>query len=323
MRTVLRALVAVVVLLVVFAAGVYGWATSSTNRFFSRTIESHAVDFPIPYPLPDTEVEAMGLDPEAAGVVALEQALERGRHLVSARYPCAECHGANFGGGVMVDAFPIGTILGPNLTQGQGSRVLDYTAADWDRAVRHGILPDGRPSIMPSEEFLRMSDQELSDIIAYIQALPNVDNEVPAPKLGPLGRILVATGQIRASADLVPSHDAPHLELPPPAGVTVEFGQHLAATCVGCHTMSYSGGPVAGGDPSWPPAANLTPHAEGLAGWSYEDFRRAMLELRRPDGSEIRPPMDLVVPFVSRMTDVEMEAIWEYLRSLDPLPTGG
>lgn len=323
MRSLLRLLAIALLVIVVLAVGAYGWASASTNRFLSRTFESHRVDFPIPHPLPAGEAEALGLTPEQAEGEALERAIERGRHLIAARYPCAECHGANFGGGVMVDAFPIGTILGPNLTQGRGSRVADYAPADWDRAVRHGILPDGRPSLMPSEEFVRMSDQELSDIIVYIQSQPNVDNEVPAPKLGPLGRVLVATGQIIASADIVPSHDAPHRELPPEAAVTVEFGEHLAATCVGCHGMSLAGGPIVGGDPSWPPASNLTPHPDGLAGWSYEDFRRALVEARRPDGTELRPPMSLIIPFATRMTDVELEAMWTYLSSLQSLPTGG
>jgi len=53
----------------------------------------------------------------------------------------------------MVDAFPFDAFLGPNLTMGAGSVVLDYTPAEWDRIVQHGILPDGRPAIMPSKDF--------------------------------------------------------------------------------------------------------------------------------------------------------------------------
>ena len=43
------------------------------------------------------------------------------RHLVEARYGCGECHGRNFGGGVMIDNPAIGRLLGPNLTTGKGS----------------------------------------------------------------------------------------------------------------------------------------------------------------------------------------------------------
>jgi len=322
MKTFLKITGVLVLALVLIGAGGYMWASVATNRTLSQTYQSHSVDFPIPFPLTEEEREELGITDEAeAAQVALERARERGRHLVQARYPCTECHGADFGGGTMVDAFPIGRLLGPNLTSGNGSRTVGYTTADWDRLVRHGILPDGRPTLMPSEDFVLMSDQELSDIIAYIQAQPPVDHEVAPISLGPLGRFLVASGQIHLSAELVASHDAPHPSLPPPTEVSVEFGRHLAATCTGCHGSDFSGGPIAGGDPSWAPARNLTPHESGLAGWSYGDFATAMRDARRPDGTAILPPMTLVTPYAQSMTEVEMEALWVYFQSLPPVPS--
>lgn len=316
MKKLLKVVVAALAAVVLVAVGFFTWAHASTNKTLSRTFEAHVVDFPVPYPLSEEERE--GLTPEEAEALALERALERGRHLLAARYACGECHGSDFGGGVMVDAFPIGSLLGPNLTTGQGGITANYTIADWDRIVRHGIRPDGGPAVMPSEDFLRMSDQELSDIIAYIRSLPPVDNEVPPVRLGPLGKVLVATGQIHLSADLIPEHTAPHLDVPPSSAVTVEFGEHLAAVCTGCHGMEFTGGPIAGGDPAWVPAADIT--ARGLRGWSYADFRTAMLEARRPDGTEIRLPMSMIIPFAQQMTDVEMEALWIYLNTLNPQP---
>ena len=308
--------------LLLLGAGFYTWASATSSRSLARSIDSHAWEVPVPYPLEVGEMEARGLTSGEAEAEALARALERGRHLVEARYACGECHGSDFGGGVMVDAFPIGRLLGPNLTSGRGGVTASYTTADWDRIIRHGILPGGRPAVMPSEDFLLMSDQELSDIIAYIRSLPPVDNEVPPIRLGPLGKLLVASGEFVFSADLIDAHDAPHAELPPPAEVSVAFGRHLSGVCTGCHAMDLAGGKIAGGDPGWVAAANLTPHADGLRDWSYEDFRRAMLESRRPDGSEIREPMSFVAPFAQNMTEVEMEAIWTYLRSIEARPTG-
>ncbi len=321
MKLLLRIVLVLVVAVALLATGVYAWASASSSRTLNRTIEVHEVDFPIPFPLEADEIAELGLSPAEAEALAHERAVERGRHLVHARYPCGDCHGDDYGGGVMVDAFPIGTLLGPNLTSGRGSVVLDYTPADWSRIVRHGVRKDGRPAVMPSEDFLRMSDQELSDIVAYIESLPPVDNELRAVKLGPLGRILMATGEIKLSVDLIESHDAPHPVYPPPTEVSVEFGQHLGGVCVGCHGMEMTGGKIAGGDPAWVPASNLTPHAEGLAGWSYEDFVAAMRDARRPDGSEIRVPMTFVQPYAQQMTEVEMQALWTYLQSLPPQPT--
>ncbi|HUF76462.1 MAG TPA: c-type cytochrome [Longimicrobiales bacterium] len=292
------------------------------HGIFSQTVVTHRVDFPVPYPLAPEELAALeaGQDPEA---VALERAIERGRHLVGSRYVCGDCHGESYGGGVMVDDPMVGTALGPNLTRGRGTRVSGYTPADWDRAVRHGVLPDGTPSVMPSGDFLLMSDQELSDVIAYIGSLPPVDNEVPAKRLGPLGNMLVATGQLPVAAMLMDSHDEPHAELPPATEVSLEFGRHMAGVCTGCHGPDFSGGPIVGGDPSWAPARNITLHPEGLAGWTYEDFETALREGKRPDGTALAEPMTFVTPYAANMTDVEMRALWTYLQSVPALPTGG
>jgi mono/diheme cytochrome c family protein len=173
---------------------------------------------------------------------------------------------------------------------------------------------------MPSGDFQRMSDQELSDIVSYIRSLPPVDNEMPPVVLGRLGKVLVATGQLPLSADLIGSHHEEHPPMPPAAEVSVEFGRHLAGVCTGCHGSDFAGGPIAGGDPSWPAARNLTPHERGLGPWSYEDFVTAMRQGRRPNGSELRDPMASMAPAAQRMTAVELEALWTYLRSLEPLP---
>lgn len=321
MKTILKILGSLLVLVLLAATGAYLWASSATSRVLSATYEAHAVDFPIPFPLSEEEVAELELDPESAQRLALEQAVERGRHLVNARYACVECHGANLGGGVMVDAFPIGTLLGPNLTEGAGSRTLGYSTTDWDRVVRHGILPDGRPSIMPSEDFRLMSDQELSDIVAFIRSHPPVDNTVPEPAFGPLGKVLVATGAFPLPVTRIESHDSPHRVLPPVTEVSAEFGAHLAATCTGCHGHDLSGGPIVGGDPSWPPARNLTPHPSALGSWSYEDFVTAMRQGVRPDGTAIVEPMTLMTPYARQMTDIEMEAMWTYLQSLTAVGT--
>jgi len=301
------------------AGGFYAWASLASNRLWAEPVAVHTVDFPIPFPLDPEEVASEGLSEEQAAALALERALERGRHLVQARYACTECHGVNFAGGVMVDAPVMARLFGPNLTAGEGSRTRDYTPADWDRIVRHAVLPDGRPATMPSEDFQLMSDQELSDIVAFIRSQPAVDNEVPAPAFGPLGKVLVALGQIPLSATKIATHDQPHGMEPPVAEPTADFGRHLAGVCTGCHGLSLAGGKILGGDPAWPEAADLTP--SGLGGWSYDQFRSAMLDGRRPDGTALRIPMTGVAPYAANMTDVEMEALWSYLRSLPA--TGG
>ncbi len=307
--------------LVLLLAGGWLWASSTTEEILARDIETHEVGFPVPFPLTPEELDAADVAPAEADRVARERAIERGRHLVESRYACTECHGADFGGGVMVDDPLLGRLLGPNLTTGEGGLPPDHPAAEWDRIVRHGVRADGRPAAMPSEDFQRMSDQELSDIIAYIRSLPPVDREVPPVRLGPLGKVLVATGQLPLSADRIASHDAPHAARPPAADVSVEFGRHLAGVCTGCHREDMAGGPIRGGDPSWPPATNLTPHASGLDTWTYDDFARAMHDGVRPDGSALAAPMTLILPYAQRMTEVELQALWRFLQSVPPVPS--
>ena len=308
-----------VAILFLAGAGVYIWASIATNRVLAQTFETHQVDFPIPFPIDPAEVSAMGLTDDAARQLSHTRAVERGKHLVAARYTCTACHAANFGGGVMVDAFPIGSLLAPNLTLGKGSRTADFKPRDWDRIVRHSVLQDGHGAVMPSEDFQHMSDQELSDIVSYIRSLPPVDNTVPKSRFGPLGKVLVATGKIRLSAFSIDSHTAPHPVRPPEEAVSTEFGKHLASVCVGCHGPDFSGGPIAGGDPSWPPARNLTPDATGLKGWTYDQFVNAVANSQRPDGTALRAPMSMMSAYGASMKDVERRALWAYLQSLPPV----
>lgn len=347
MKRVLKILGATVLVLLLAAGAFYGWATVTTQGILEQTFTAHEATFPVPFPLTEAELEGLrharqrelqanGVD--LTGVVtadgsppdlladvdvnalALEQAIERGRHLVTARYACAECHGNDLSGGVMVDDPAMGQLLGPNITS--GGRTRDYTVTDWDHIVRHGILPGGRPAAMPSEDFVRMSDRELSDIIAYVRAQPPVDNVVPGVRLGPVGTILVATGKLPLSASNIQDHQRAHEVEPPSSEPTAEFGQHLVAVCTGCHRADLSGGPIAAGPPDWLPAANLTPHADGLAGWDYDDFAAAMRRGVRPDGSALRAPMTNMRRYAEAMTEVEMQALWAYISTVPAQPRG-
>ncbi len=313
-------------MLVVGAGAFYLWASSVASSKLAVSYTVHRVDFPIPFPL--TEAELAMLRAERAvladtdlNALATARAVARGKHLVESFYACAECHGADFGGGVMIDDRAVGRILGPNLTLGTGSRTLAYTAADWDRMVRHGVKPTGEGSPMPSKDFFAMSDRELSDVVSYIRSHPAVNREVPAVTLGPLGKVLLATGKLLLSADIHPTkHIIDHAALPPPAVADATFGKHRAQTCTGCHRDNFAGGPIIGGPPDWTPAANLTP--TGLVGWTYDDFVGALRNGKSKNGRVLLEPMSSVPKFAKNMTEVEMQALWEFIRALPAAPAG-
>lgn len=325
--------------LVVGGGAAYAWATNAARTKLAATHDVHRVDFPIPFPLSDSEMAELrtarsgvaatpavgGRADALAGIdlnaLATERAVARGKHLVEAFYACAECHGTDFGGGVMVDDPAIGRLMGPNLTTGTGSRTLAYTAADWDRIVRHGVRSDHTGSPMPSVDFFAMSDRELSDIVTYIRSLPAVNKEMPAVSFGPLGKVLLATDQMRLSATRHPTrHAVTHAVLPPVAGTGAAFGRHIAQTCTGCHGETLAGGPIKGGPPDWPAAANLTP--TGLAGWTFNDFKRALTEATSKNGVALREPMAGIRRFAKNMSEAELRALWAYIESLPARPTG-
>ena len=60
-------------------------------------------------------------------------------------------------------------------------------------------------------------------------------------------------------------------------------------------------------------AANLTP--VGLAGWNVSDFKRALRDGRRPNGTSLVPDMPRAF---GAMSDEDRSRIFAYLKSLPP-----
>lgn len=250
------------------------------------------------------------MDLTAVVVPEDEASIRWGGHLVNAVTGCQDCHGPDLSGTVMSDD-PVAVLAAPNLTPGRGGIGGEFTAGDWVRAIRHGVRRDGSSLlIMPSYAYAHLSDRDLGAMVAYLQQLPPVDSDLPAMKLRPLGRALVAAGAFDEEfvARKVPARAA-YPEVEP--GVSLEYGSYLANVggCVSCHRPDLKGGPA--GPPDAPPASDISPAA--LSDWDDQDFIRAMREGIRPDGSEISEFMPWRA--MGNMTDDELNAIWMYLRS--------
>jgi len=318
----------VVLLLAIAATAV---ARIIAGRKYNTHWTTHTVSFPIPFPLSAVELETLRAERLAAGApaadplagvdlktAALTRAIRRGEHLVKTRVACNGCHGADLGGRVVIDQLIAGYWAAPNLTSGTGSITRGFTAADWDRAVRHGVRHTGQSSSMPSLEFVNLSDHELSDIAAYVQSRPPVNRTQKPIWIGPLFSFVVAFKSDTLLAFVI-DHQKPHPAEPPVEAASVELGAHIAQVCRGCHGEHLSGGKVAG-DPNMPIVANITPDETGLKGWTEADFFRALREGRRKDGTAIRPQMPWKA--YGQMTDVELKALWVYLRTVPPLEKG-
>jgi mono/diheme cytochrome c family protein len=260
------------------------------------------------------------IDEAALSIPTDADAIARGEHVAITR-GCPECHGKDFGGTVVMETPPIGRLAAPNVTHGKGGLPADFNDVDWERAIRHGIKPDGRALLfMPARDFAGLSDADTADLIAYVKQAPPVDRELAPSYIGPVGRALFAFGQLPMLDARLIDQSARHPARMESAA-TGEYGRYLAQSCTGCHGERFSGGPIPGAPPDFPTPANITPETTtGLGSWSKQDFYRVFREGKKPDGSDVDPFMPWKA--MGKFTDTELDALWTYLRSV-PARTGG
>lgn len=233
--------------------------------------------------------------------------IAEGQRLANA-FGCTACHGGNLGGTVLIDAMPFAILPASNLTAGRSGGAL--TDAQWELGVRHGIGFDGRPLfIMPSPEYSRLSDAHLSSIMAWARSLPAVENPLPDRAFGPIGRMVIALGQLPPAPAVIPA-DVQHLQTVP--APTAEFGFYLTRLCLGCHGADLRGGPPDRTEP--PSGPDLSP-AGNLGTWNEAEFVQALRTGRRPDGTMLN---DSIMPWqaLRNLNDVELTAIRAYLSTL-------
>jgi cytochrome c553 len=259
---------------------------------------------------------------ETLSIPSNEQVLARGRHLEEAVLDCTFCHGADLAGGVLFDEPGMFDLHAPNLTEGEGGVGALYDDRDWIRAVRHGVDPEGKGLLfMPADVFNQLSAEDLAAVIAYVRSFPPVNGQVPEPDFSPVGRILIALGQL-PEMFVMPAqfidHEVQYKKSVIPA-VSAEYGEYLVsiAYCTHCHTKNLSGGPFPFPEPGAPYVPNIT-STGAIGGWSAEQFRETMLTGITPYGkvldAEFMPWGDY------KMTDGELEAVWLYLQSLPKSP---
>lgn len=245
--------------------------------------------------------------------------LARGKYLFNSR-GCAECHGVNGAGREFINDGKGLRLKSPNISPGQGSVVARYTPEDWERTVRHGVKPDGRPVfIMPSEDYNQFTQDDLGALVAYVRSLPPASGSAAEVELSLPVRLMYGYGAIEDAAQKI-DHSLPPSK-PIAEGVTVEHGAYVANMCIGCHGPGLSGGKIPGTPPDWAPAANLTP-GEGSALARYKDAEQFVAMLRsgkRPDGTAVT-----VMPFESlrELSDVDAKAVYAYLKTVPARPSG-
>jgi cytochrome c553 len=169
-----------------------------------------------------------------------------------------------------------------------------------------------------------MGDKDLAAVLGFMRS-PHPLFEADATA-APRTRFSFLGALAWGVVSKVPDHPASGIPVPA-KGPTLEYGRYMAHVldCAGCHTNSFdpkdadgpkgfSGGrEFLGADGNPIRSSNLTFDATGLQGFSFEDFTRAVRDGLAP-GAIVRYPM----PRYRGADDVDMKALYEYLRSLPP-----
>ncbi len=237
--------------------------------------------------------------------------VQRGAHL--AEVVCAGCHSSTgslpLSGGAknMSDetGFPLGTIIAPNLTP--GGAIKNWSDGEIMRAIRQTRDPQGHALLMPAKSLQHLSDEDVQALVAYLRSQPAVQNQIPPVKPSLLLAVFVGAGLF----DLSPAKITEPV-VAPAASPSVEYGQYIVSYygCRDCH-----GENLTGGKPPSPAGPNLTvivPH------WTKDMFFTTIRTGVDPTGHHLNPA---IMPWkdVSKMTDVELEALYQFLHSLQPV----
>lgn len=291
MRKLLRGGVAAVVLLVASAAAVLGWAWVETGTALVRHHERPAIDL---------------ADAVRSAPVAL------GERIVRVRNGCVDCHGHDLSGGTVVDDALVGSVHAPNLTP---AGIGEWSDEDLAIAIRFGLDRDGRALVvMPSHEYQHLGREDLASVIAYLRTVPAVPRDAPPIRVGPLARVLYATGQLPTLLPAETIDRTRDFASKPPEAATAEFGRYLVTSgCSGCHGAELRGGRIPGAPPDWAPASPIRLGADPR--WTEDGFVRTLRSGRSAlDERALRAPMP--VELVSKLSDTEMSAMWKYLSTL-------
>jgi mono/diheme cytochrome c family protein len=261
------------------------------------------------------------LQTQSVAIPSDAASVQRGKHL--ATILCMECHQPDLGGDPhFFEGGPLGSAAAPNLTPGQGGVGGQLSDADFVRAVRYGVKPDGTSVfIMPSTDFYYLSDQDLGAIIAYVRSVPPVDRQTPEPHVRFTfpGGVLYGAGMFGHLLRADTIQNMAEAPAAPQASTSADYGQYLVKVngCADCHGQQLAGGKP--GDPASPLAPNLTPGGE-LRAWSEADFIKTLRTGTTPSGTQLP---NRFMPWKSKgqMTDDELKAVWAYLQSLPALQT--
>lgn len=237
--------------------------------------------------------------------------LALGERIVRVRSGCAHCHGEDLSGKAIINDPAIGKVYSSNLTPFALAGKTDETIA---LAIRHGLRPNGTSLVfMPSYEYQNLGKSDVAAVIAYLRSVPSVEKPNTPIEIGPVGKMVYALGKFPVLTPAAMINHQGGFVIKPKEAANSEFGKYLVnSACVGCHGKELQGGPIIGGPPDWPPAANI--RFNGRHNWTQKTFFKTMQTgVSARTGQYLRLPMSTLV---GRLDSKELTAIWLYLSEL-------
>jgi mono/diheme cytochrome c family protein len=244
---------------------------------------------------------------------------------------CVGCHteekegAVPFAGGRALKT-PFGTFYGPNITPHAETGIGRWTEADFTRAMREGVRPDGSNYFpaFPYPSFTKIVDSDLRDLWAYLRTLPRSSQPSRQHDLWFFfGWRWLVTFWKWFYFTAGPFTNIPGLN------DVANRGAYLVQAlghCGECHTpRNFLGAPkgdrfLAGGKLPEGRTPNLTPTE--LKKWSDAQLREFLRSGVTPDGDVAAETMsEVVLNTTSRLTPDDLAALVAYLRALPPLPT--
>ena len=272
----------------------------------------------------------------ASPAAADQDEIARGAYLANAA-DCVACHtdsahgGQPYAGGRAL-ATPFGTFYSPNITPDPETGIGRWSEAQFLRALRQAIRPDGRNyfPVFPYPSFTKIVDQDARAIRTYLSSLPPVHRaNRPHDVAFPISWRFLQTGW-----KMLFFHPGPFMPEPQRSAV-YNRGAYLVtalAHCGECHTprnwlgASEQGRFLAGtaSGPDGKPVPNITSDPEtGIGNWSEEDIVGVLTDGHTPNFDTVGGAMAEVVKSTSRLSEDDRRAIAIYLHSVPAVSTPG
>ena len=245
---------------------------------------------------------------------------------------CFACHtakgGAPLAGGLALTT-PFGTLYTPNITPDRATGIGAWSTADFLRALRHGIRPDGSPlyPAFPYPSFAAMGDQDARAIHAYLMTQPAVH----APDRPNALRFPYSLRPLLWVWRWLFFH--PHPFRPDPAqDAAWNRGAYLVqalAHCGECHTPRNFLGATIGtralsgttDGPDGQSVPNITPDpATGIGGWGADDLVTLLTTGQTPEQDSVSGAMaTAIADGLKYLTQEDARAIADYLLAQKPI----